>query len=280
MPACVVAKTHVWCGQVNCYNLYIEISMQYKYKVYWVVFFNPEDICMELKRRIGRGLDMIANVLPRACIPTTFKYRRELAYWAYQWKKEGRKFENAWYKKLMLSIAGEENDDFVRGKVVADFGCGPRGSLCWAAGAERRIGIDVLADAYRRFGTDGHNMEYLKSSEKEIALPSGSVDIMFTLNAMDHVDDFDAMCREILRVLKPGGDFIGSFNLEEPATFAEPQCLTEQDVEDNILKYMDIGTYRVAMQGPGEDTYRHFFDNSKPPMSGPRYLWVRARKPA
>jgi SAM-dependent methyltransferase len=224
-------------------------------------------------------LDVIANVLPRAFIPTSFKYRRELAYWDYQWKKEGRAFENSWYKQLMLAIAEEDDEDFISGKVIADFGCGPRGSLCWATGAERRIGIDVLANVYRRFGTDAHNMEYLESSENEIALPADSVDIMFTLNAMDHVDDFDAMCQEILRVLKPGGTFVGSFNLEEPATFAEPQCLTEQNVNDALLRHLKIESYRVASQGPGEDTYHHFFDNSEPPTSGERYLWVRARKP-
>ena len=178
----------------------------------------------------------------------------------------------------MLAIAEEENEDYVAGKVIADFGCGPRGTLCWATGAERRMGIDVLANAYRRFGIDAHNMEYVKCSEKEIPLPAESVDIVFTLNAMDHVDDFDTMCKEILRILKPGGDFIGSFNLEEAATFAEPQCLTDSKVNDTLLRHLEINLYRVALQGPEEETYHHFFDNSVPPTSGPRYLWVRARK--
>jgi hypothetical protein len=30
---------------------------------------------------------------------------------------------------------------------------------------------------------------------------------------MDHVDNFDAMCSELLRILRPGGELIGSFNL-------------------------------------------------------------------
>lgn len=235
---------------------------------------------MELKRSIGRALDVVANVVPRAFIPTSFKYRRELAYWDYVWKKENRSFENAWYEKLMLAIAGEDDASFVAGKVLADFGCGPRGSLHWADGAARRIGIDVLANAYRRFGTDQHNMEYVESSEKKIDLPTDSVDIMFTLNAMDHVDDFEAMCSEILRVLKPGGQFIGSFNLEEPATFAEPQCLSDQDVNDTLLSHLQVDSYRVAAQGPAEDTYCHFFDGSEPPTSGERYLWVVATNPA
>ena len=48
---------------------------------------------------------------------------------------------------------------------------------------------------------------------------------------------------------------------------------------DTMLRHLETSSYRVAAQGPGEDTYCHFFDNSEPPTSGERYLWVRARKP-
>jgi len=48
-------------------------------------------------------------------------------------------------------------------------------------------------------------MIYLKSTEKVIPLPSEFVDIIFTVNAIDHVNNFEIMCDEIIRVLKPGG---------------------------------------------------------------------------
>ena len=116
----------------------------------------------------------------------------------------------------MLAMAEEPDDNFLKGKIVADFGCGPRSSLFWASSASLKIGIDVLADRYADEFTDNiisHGMIYLKSTEKVIPLPSNFVDVMFTLNAIDHVDSFSNMCSEIIRVLKPGGDFIGSFNL-------------------------------------------------------------------
>lgn len=50
-----------------------------------------------------------------------------------------------------------------------------------------------------------HGMIYLKSTEKVIPLPSEFVDIIFTVNAIDHVNNFEIMCDEIIRVLKPGG---------------------------------------------------------------------------
>jgi len=54
-----------------------------------------------------------------------------------------------------------------------------------------RIGIDVLADCYADEFTDNilsHGMIYLKSTEQVIPLPSAMVDILFTMNAIDHVD--------------------------------------------------------------------------------------------
>ncbi len=121
----------------------------------------------------------------------------------------------------MLAMAEEKDTDFYEGKIIADFGCGPRGSLVWAEKPCFRIGIDALADIYADEFTDNiinHGMIYVKSTEKVIPLPSNSIDIMFTLNAVDHVDCFSEMCDEIIRVIKPGGEFIGSFNLEEPSS--------------------------------------------------------------
>jgi len=59
------------------------------------------------------------------------KRDEELLYWSNRFAAEGQMFSNAHYKELMLSIAEEENDSFLTNKVVADFGCGPRGSLNW-----------------------------------------------------------------------------------------------------------------------------------------------------
>ena len=114
------------------------------------------------------------------------KHNVALSFWRSQFEieKSGR-FWNAHYERLMLAMAEETTDDFLKGKVVADFGCGPRGSLVWASSALLRIGIDVLVDQYADEFTDtiiSHEMIYLKSTEKVIPLPSGFVDIMFTLN--------------------------------------------------------------------------------------------------
>src|SRR5665647_907150 len=99
----------------------------------------------------------------------------ELSFWRSRLKLDKGKFYNLHYEKLMLAMAEESSDDFLKGKIVADFGCGPRGSLVWARSALLRIGIDVLADRYADEFTENitsHGMIYLKSTEYVIPLPS------------------------------------------------------------------------------------------------------------
>ena len=208
------------------------------------------------------------------------KHTSEFYYWYNQLKRDGGRFRNEWYRDMMLNIAGEKDQGFVEDKVIADFGCGPRGSLCWAENARERIGIDVLVDKYRQLGIDSQNMKYVKSSETSIPVQSGSVDILITINALDHVDNFQAMCSELRRILKPQGLLIGSFNLDEEASVCEPQTLTEEKLKAALLKDFEIISYRMAKPGPPENCYKHFCDASKPVTKGPRYLWLKAKKPS
>lgn len=212
--------------------------------------------------------------------PVPDKSTAELSFWRREYEREGGTFENSWYRKHMLAMAGEEDDDFVSNKIVADFGCGPRGSLEWAHPANERIGIDVLADVYvANFDLSAHSMRYVANSEHAIPLPSDYVDILYTLNAIDHVDHLERMCSELLRILKPGGDFVGSFNLHEPATVCEPQTLDEALVKTLLLNRLQVKSYRLAPKGPPEQRYIHFWDDKKVSGKEEAFLWVRATKP-
>lgn len=138
------------------------------------------------------------------------KYNSEMGYWEDVFHRENGKFKNTHYKQLMLAIAQEEDDTFMADKVVADFGCGPRGSLVWTEQPSVKLGIDVLANQYlKRFGNEliHHNMIYVTSSETKIPVPNAFVDYLYTINSLDHVDSLEAMVYELLRILKRGGYF-------------------------------------------------------------------------
>jgi len=220
--------------------------------------------------------------LPIRCLISN-KYVSEMAFWNKRLEIDHGIFQNFWYERLMLAMAGELDETFLTGKIIADFGCGPRGSLTWASSASLRIGIDVLADRYAdnfQSNVISHGMIYVKSTEKVIPIPSDFVDIIFTLNALDHVDSFPTMCKEILRVLKPGGDLIASFNLEEPAAPCEPQKLNEQIIRQHLLDFLKLKAYRISKRGPENDLYAPFFEGDLSYKKGEKgFLWVRASKP-
>ena len=221
-------------------------------------------------------------LLPIRCLISN-KYASELAFWRKRFETEHGVFQNSHYGRLMLAMAEELDESFLAGKIIADFGCGPRGSLIWAKSASLRIGIDVLADRYAdnfQSSIVSHGMIYVKSTEKVIPIPSDFIDIMFTLNALDHVDSFPSMCKEIVRVLKPKGDFIASFNLEEPSAPCEPQKLNEQIIKKHLLDFLEIKSYRITKRGPDNDLYASFFEGHLSYKKGEKgFLWVRANKP-
>jgi SAM-dependent methyltransferase len=209
------------------------------------------------------------------------KYQAELAFWKELYRNQGNKFDNKWYVNILLPLSGEDLSASFKNKVLADFGCGPQGSLEWAIEASERIGIDVLMDRYESiFNLSGHNMHYVTCSETEIPLPDNSVDVLFTLNAMDHTTYFEIMSKECLRILKPKGLFVGGFNLNEKFTVCEPQVLTESRVKENILNYLDISYYRLTKRGKSKAHFKYFFENDDL-QSGTEevcMLWIRGIK--
>ena len=113
-----------------------------------------------------------------------------------------------------------------------------------------------------------------------IPFPSNYVDVLFTLSGRDHVDNCEVMCPEVQRVLRSGGEFIGSFNLNGPATPCEPQTLTEGLVRTHLLDHLEVTSCRKARRndGPG-DLYDNLYTDNLNFVEGEMgFLWVRGRK--
>ena len=124
--------------------------------------------------------------------------------------------------------------DSMKGKRVADIGSGPMPTLDVFSECERYC-IDHLIDDYRNLGypleeyEEGTTFVHCKSED----MPFGAdfFDAVISRNALDHVDDFSASCREILRVLKPDGWLHIQLHYHDP-TATEPQKLDDTLVEE------------------------------------------------
>jgi hypothetical protein len=86
------------------------------------------------------------------------------------------------------------------------------------------------------------------------------------------------MAAEIVRVVAPGGLFIGAFNLGEPPTFAEPQTLTEDRVR-KMIQHFNVESIRSAAKGPAGDVYKNIREGGDSAKQGEYLFCVRARKP-
>lgn len=149
------------------------------------------------------------------------KGRAELLFW---WKVLDRHGElgHEFYEELFTEPFGLSRADYA-GKRILDVGCGPRGSLEWADAAAERVGLDPLADSYRRMGADRHAMRYVAGTIEDPPLPADHFDFVVTINSLDHVDDIGRACRGLGRVLAPGGLLLVLTELGHEARPAEPQ---------------------------------------------------------
>ena len=212
------------------------------------------------------------------------KKKVELDFWQSWLGTHGVGARSAYYRDFMMRMGGVDDISFFDGLVCLDIGCGPMGSLTWLSGAKAALGLDPLAEEYMQFSLEEHDMIYLKSRAEEIPLPSSYVDVVFSMNSLDHVDNLAATCQEIRRVLRPGGYFIASLNLDEPPTPAEPWSLTEDLLATILFVDWERQYYEVRPKlDDGGDPYRLFAEAAPPEtatFTGPKALWCRFRAPA
>jgi SAM-dependent methyltransferase len=180
-----------------------------------------------------------------ATFPRAFKQHSELAYWKGRVKAERGALGNAHYEELFTTVYGLTRDDYKDRKVI-DIGCGPRGSLEWATMAAERVGLDPLASKYLGLGASNHVMKYVEAPSERIPFADGHFDIVTCLNALDHVDDFDATMAEIKRVTRKGGLFLVSVEIDHPATGTEPISVSEQDMQRFSPEFTTVSSFKVG----------------------------------
>jgi len=112
----------------------------------------------------------------------------------------------------------------VRGKQVLDLGCGAgEHALLLATKGAYVIGLDIspelVAIARRRFELNQLPGEFRVSSVYQTDLPDQSIDVVFCMAVLHHLD-LTLARREVLRVLKPGGVIILREPVRDSALYA------------------------------------------------------------
>ena len=155
-----------------------------------------------------------------------------------------------------LSPGGpEEVGEIVRGldlegKRILDIGCGTGGPAIVLArdkGA-RMVCIDVepqLIERARRNADDAGMAERIDCRLVEpgpLPFETASFDLVFSKDALIHIPDKQALYREVLRVLKPGGRFVAS------------DWLAGENAFENAAfrRYIDLGHLKFTMATAAE----------------------------
>jgi ubiquinone/menaquinone biosynthesis C-methylase UbiE len=117
--------------------------------------------------------------------------------------------------------------DHFQGQRVLEVGCGPLVPILQFTNC-RRYGLDPLASSYKEVGwpLDDLDVETVSVRAEEMPFTDGFFDAVISVNALDHVDDFQQAAREIQRVLKAGGGLYLELEYHEP-TYLEPISLDD-----------------------------------------------------
>jgi SAM-dependent methyltransferase len=182
------------------------------------------------------GAKLIVNstlsALPRVA-RNRFKRHHELRYWRGVTRpirndRAKLEHERAHYEHFFTTFFGLTRADYA-GTRLLDIGCGPCGSLEWATMASERVGLDPLADEYRKLTHDKHAMTYCAAPSEAIPFEDGHFDSVTAFNCLDHVDDVERTVREIKRVAR--GRVLLIVETGHIPTPTEPHRLDESIVE-------------------------------------------------
>jgi ubiquinone/menaquinone biosynthesis C-methylase UbiE len=104
--------------------------------------------------------------------------------------------------------------------------------------------------------------------------PNGYFDVALSVNALDHVDDFQAVATELERVLKPGGNVYFEVDYHEP-TVTEPISLNDEII---LRAFRRCQLTKVAEAGKADAYKATGTYNPQAPNDDSLVLWHGTRK--
>ena len=138
-------------------------------------------------------------------------------------------------KKYLQDL--DVHKDVFNGKKILDVGSGPMPSATCFVGADLYC-LEPLLDRYLSIGFKIHyygNVKFIHACSESIPIESDFFDAVISVNALDHVDNFELTASEIIRVLKPGGILLFHLHYHR-ATQNEPLELNDSRVGGAFAK--------------------------------------------
>lgn len=103
--------------------------------------------------------------------------------------------------------------ELCKDKIVLDIASGTGyGTKLLAGYAKKVFGVDYNSDAidYAMENYNASNIKYIVGDATSIPLPDESVELVVSLETIEHLTDQDKFISEVKRVIKPGGQFVVS----------------------------------------------------------------------
>jgi SAM-dependent methyltransferase len=122
--------------------------------------------------------------------------------------------------------------DLLKGKRVLDVGSGPLAPILQFAKCTRHC-VDPLANVYMTAGWPlfEYDAKFINTGGECLPYPDGYFDAVISVNALDHVEDFEKVASEMQRVLRRGGEAYFEVEYHMP-TVTEPVKLNDARVVD------------------------------------------------
>jgi SAM-dependent methyltransferase len=112
--------------------------------------------------------------------------------------------ENYWFRRH--EVAYQFAIPFVTGRSVLEVGCGEGyGTALLAAAADRILGVDYDAQTVTHACRTYPEASFIRANLAALPVGSGAVEVVATLQVIEHVWNHPEFVRECLRVLRPGG---------------------------------------------------------------------------
>ncbi|MCL2839481.1 MAG: class I SAM-dependent methyltransferase [Defluviitaleaceae bacterium] len=163
---------------------------------------------MKISAKICKKLN---NVFPLPAHPFNMSNDGVMTYGEWQYERGAETI------KFYLSFSSV--DEMFVGKTVLDIGCGAAGKTLYYAslGVKKIYGAEILEKYREEANTHAvkrslqDRFEFIHADAAKLPLETASIDTIIMNDAMEHVDEPEAVIQECLRVLSPGGKLFLNF---------------------------------------------------------------------